>query len=382
MDCTRHPALHLGLLAPCATRTLPWLVIGLATQAAGAQTQALPPGAVTPAPPAAAASAPEDERDEREAARKGRERTDRTVDQAAPQTMADAPLTPQGEEPPPSVIRRGPLNVRRDEASLGFDHALSSRWVLGGLLGTSRARSKRHQLEIFDGVPEEFGNASDTAVRTRNTLYALTLTHYPRPDVFLDTTVAFMRSHLQMERLVNDAALFEGNTQGRSWNVAVSGGGLWRSGRLAWVPQLGLSYVDAKVDAMPTTESFPFEDPPTIGIEGFRVGEQRQKTLSALLGGQLQWTQSVPFGTLTPYTRASWQQRLWMRADPVVSTTLAREPVLVDLGAATSRRVLTLAVGALAQLPGGTSLFAELSHARGNADLHEKRASIGLKFEK
>ena len=334
----------------------------------------------SPAAPEAPASAPSRAQsdEDRDAARKERERQGRGTDQAAPQTANDAPLPPQGEPAPQPRIERSPLRVRREELSIGVDHALSRQWVVGGLLGYSRARLTRSQASFFTpGAPADQTDAA--TVRTRSSSFAGTLTHYPRPDVFVDASLSYMRTRYEVERIVNDLALFEGRNAGRQWALSASAGRVWRRGALALIPHAGIDYVDTRIEALDTNE-FLF-DPPEGPFPGFRVGEQRMKVWSAMLGTQAQWINSTSFGTLTPYARVMGRRRLSIRAEPVVSTADGADPVTTDLATATSRSLGTLAGGLLLQFSGGISAFADIACSRGNAGLRETRFAAGIKFE-
>ena len=360
--------------------TPPRLALLFAASALGCAFSHRAAAQTNPAAPERAASAPAREQtdEDRDAARKERARQGRSADQAAPQTANDAPLPPQGAPAPQPRVERSPLRVRREELSLGVDHALSPQWVIGGLLGYSRAKLTRSQASFFTpGAPPDQQDAA--SVRTRSTSFAGTLTHYPRPDVFVDTSLSFMRTRYEVQRVVNNAALFEGRNAGRQWALSASAGRIWRSGSLALIPHAGIDYMDTRIDALDT--SYVLLDPPDGPFSGFRVGEQHMKVWSATLGTQAQWINSTSFGTLTPYARVMWRQRLAIRAEPVVSAADGADPLTTDLASATSRRMGTVAGGLLLQFSGGISAFADLAYTRGNAGLRETRLAAGIKFE-
>jgi Autotransporter beta-domain len=309
------------------------------------------------------------------------ERANRATELGSPQAVGDAPLPPQGQPTPKPVITRGPLTVRRVELSAGVDHALSPQWVLGGLVGLSRARLHRFQSELPpNSAPGSLPTESDTTVRPRGTTLAVTLTHYPRDDVFIDATVSALRTSFDVDRLVNDAVRFTGNNRGRAVGLSLTAGGVWRYTGLAVVPQAGLDYVVSRVDPLHT--SYTFIDTGDGPFEGFAVSAQRQKALSALAGVQLQWARSAAFGTVTPYVRTALRQRLSLHGDAVVATAPAAIDVVTDPQLQSSKRGLTVAGGVLAQFPGGTSLFADLGVARGEGQLRETRLAMGIKFER
>jgi outer membrane autotransporter protein len=308
------------------------------------------------------------------------ERSNRATELGAPQAVGDAPLPPQGEPAPRPQITRGPLTVRRVELSAGFDHALSPQWVVGGLVGGARARLRRSQSELPpDALPGSLPTDSDTTVRTRATTLALTLTHYPREDVFVDASLLWQRTSFDVDRVVNDLVRFGGSNRGRSVSAMLAVGGVWRHAGMAVVPQVGIEYVDSRVDPLQT--NYVFIDTGEGPFEGFAVSAQHQRALSALAGLQLQWPQSTAFGTLTPYLRTSLRERLSLHGDEVIATAPGADPVLTDPQVPSSKRAATLAGGMLAQFPGGTSLFADLGHTRGQGQLRETRLALGVKFE-
>ena len=272
---------------------------------------------------------------------------------------------------------RTPLRIKREEASVGVDHALSPQWVIGGLLGYAHGKLTRSQSSTFppQTTPSQF---DDATVRTRSTSIAATLTHYPQPDVYVDASLSYMRTRFDVQRLVNDLTLFEGRNAGRQWALSASVGRIWRSGSVALIPQLGVDYIDTRIEALDT--SYVFLNPPDGPFPGFQVGEQRMKVWSATLGGQVQWINSVSFGTVTPYARAMWRQRLAIHADPVVSTAPGADALTTDLASATSRYMSTVAAGLLLQFSRGISAFADIGYSRGDPG-RETRFAFGIKFE-
>jgi outer membrane autotransporter protein len=274
---------------------------------------------------------------------------------------------------PKPIPRRGPLTVRRFDFSAGIDHALSERWAVGGLVGLGRGRLHRFQTgEAWD---------KDTTIRTHSATLAGTLSWFPVPDVSIDATLAYQRTSFDFERVDSSGATrrsFFGDNAGRSWGLLLSAGTAWRGDGVALLPQVGLDYVASRVD--PLNASIP--NPPAGSVENFQVAARRADTLSGLLGLQAQWPRSVSFGTVTPYVRASWRERLAQSSPPVVVSGSGPDPREADLEVETSRRAATLAAGALTQLSGGISLFGDLGYTRGTGNLRETRLSVGFKLER
>lgn len=349
-----------------------------------AQAQTTRPTAPFRGPPKPVAECPPPQREDCAAQKRKeeQERAERPTEQASPQLAGDAPLPPQGAEDPPFRIERGPLKVQHYEASLGLDHALSRQWGLGGLIGVSRGRLRRQQTEFATDsvIPNDPGQDSDTTVRTHNTTLAVTLGYFPQPSVFVDGTLSVMRTRLDMQRVVNGLAEFNGEHSGRSVGLSLSAGKVLRMGPRVLVPQVGLDYVSSRTDALHTT--YTFYDSPGLREEGFSVGEQRQKTLAALIGAQVQWPFSTSTGTLTPYVRSTWRERLWLKADPVLATAPGADDRQLNPEDWSSKRSIALGAGVLAQFSGGISAYADLSYTRGTNDLRATRLGVGLKFER
>ena len=311
------------------------------------------------------------------------ERANRTPELGSPQAVGDAPLPPQGEPAEPPVITRGPLGVRRSELSVGVDHALSPAWVVGGQLGVSRTRLHRSQSEMpAHPGPSSIPQVSDTTVRANGSTAALAFTHFPKGDLFIDTTLAFQRTSLRNDRVVNDLVLFSGDTRSRAVSLSLAVGEVWRYRQgIAVAPQAGLDYSDARVSPLRTRFIY-LELPSEPPHKGFEVSAQHQKQLSATVGAQLQWVRSTSFGTLTPYLRTMLRQRLWLRGNDVVATANGADPVVTDPQLLSSKRSATLAAGVLAQFMEGVSLFADFGATRGQGQLHEVRLAVGIKFER
>jgi outer membrane autotransporter protein len=315
-----------------------------------------------------------------------RERVGRGSELNTPSVVGDAPLPPQGEPPPPIVpplppiVTRGPLHVRRFDVSAGVDHALSERWVLGGIVGVSRGKLERSQsVTVPDAEPNSLPELSDTTIRTHSSTLTATLTWFPQPDVFIDGSLAYQRTSFDVRRLVNSLALFSGSNDGRSWGLSLSAGTALR-GEVTVVPQVGLDYVDSQIDALNTGLIF-VETGERADELGLHISERRSKTWSGVFGLQVQKPLGASFGTVTPYARVLLRQRLSQSGTPAVATAIGATPVTTDLESQGSKRSATLAVGLLTQTPGGISVFGDVGVTRGSGDVRERRVSIGIKFE-
>jgi hypothetical protein len=285
-----------------------------------------------------------------------------------------APNVVCGDAGPP-VVSRGPLSVRRLDLSVGIDHALSPRWVVGALVGVGRGRV--HRIETVSAGSTV--NSKNTTIRTRNATIAALLTWFPVTDISVDGSLSLQRAKLDFERFDSlGGRRFIGDNAGRAWSATLSASRAWRGEGVALVPQAGLVYVDNRVD--PLRASIP--DPPPGSVENLTVSQQRAKALSALFEAQAQWPRSRSFGVLVPYARLAWRERVSYRGDPVVTQTGDNNGrTTTDLETQTARRTGTLAAGVLAVLANRMSLFGDLGYTRGSGDLREARLSLGLKFE-
>lgn len=342
------------------------LHLALACLAAHAQTPK--PAAAECPPERADKCATEDEPD----------RPVRNNDPGSPQVAADAPVPAAGGPggPTPSLrFERGPLKVRSHGFSLAVDHTLSPQWVVGVLGNVAKGRIERSQTE-FSTPPGGSTTLlrSDTTVNTRSTSLAASLSYFTRDAIAIDGALSFTRTQLETQRITDEPNEFSGDNVNRSVGLWLSASRIWRFGPRSVVPQLGLEYVDTRTDALDARQRNP------AGL-GFRIDEKQQRTLATLLSVQLQQPVSVSFGTLTPYGRVSWRQRLWKQADPVTSQNafgLTRE---LDPDSTESRSSIGLAAGVIAQFTRGIATFADVSVRRGSNDLRETRLGVGLRFE-
>ncbi len=310
----------------------------------------------------------------------------RNNDAAAPQVVGDAPLDPAGGPggPAPSLrFERGPLKVRNFGVSLAFDRALSPQWVLGGIVNVSKGKLRRQQTEFdaTNGLPANVIR-SDTTVDTRSTSLAASLSYFTRDAIAIDGAFSFMRTQLETRRVSNDTDQFTGENVSNAWGLWLSASRIWRFGPRSLVPQWGVEFTDTTTKPLSAIYQ-DLSDPLNgdNGTVGFTVGEQKQRVLAGVLSLQLQQPISMRFGTLTPYGRVTWRQRLWRDADPIVgrnSNGLTRE---IDPDSAESRSSIGLAAGVVLQLTRGISSFVDVSHRRGSNDLQETRVGLGLKFE-
>jgi uncharacterized protein YhjY with autotransporter beta-barrel domain len=278
-----------------------------------------------------------------------------------------------GEPFPRPVPQRGPLTVRRFDLSVGVDHLLSRQWAVGGLVGVGRARVQR--LQTGEAVPK------DTTVRSRSSTLAATLSWFPTPDAVVEATLATQRTSFDFERTDRSSSgsrTFFGENSGRSHGLLLHAANAWRRGAVTLVPQLGLEHMQSRIDPLDAS----IANPPPGSVENFQVTAQKTTTLSGVAGLQAQWPRSVSFGTVTPFARAAWRQRLSQRSDPVVADGPGPLPREIDLNAESVQYAATLAGGALVYLTGGTSLYAELGLSRGDQKLRETRLSVGIKFER
>lgn len=312
----------------------------------------------------------------------------RNNEAAAPQVVGDAPLGPAGGPggPAPSLrFDRGPLKVRNYGLSLAVDHALSPQWVLGGIVNVAKGKLERQQTEFdaTNGTPPNVIRSS-TTVDTRSTALAASLSYFTRDAIAIDGAFSLMRTQLETRRLSNDTDQFTGENVSHAWGLWLSASRIWRFGPRAFVPQVGLEYTDTRTDPLTATYQ-DLTDPTNAnglnGSVGFRVGEQKQRVLASVVSVQLQQPVSLRLGTLTPYGRLTWRQRLWKDTDPILGTNsngLTRE---LDPDSAESRSSIGLAAGVVLQLTRGIGSFVDVSHRRGSNDLRETRVGLGLKFE-
>jgi outer membrane autotransporter protein len=355
------------------SRSLAPLLLMLAGAAAQAQGSREPP--CPPDKPREDCPAPEEQ-----------DRRVRNNEAAAPQVVGDAPLDPAGGagNPPPNLrFERGPLRVRNFGVSLAVDRVLSPQWVLGGIVNVSKGKLQRQQTE-FDST---FGDPptvirTDTTVDTRSTSLAASLSYFTRDAIAIDGAFSIMRTQLETRRISNDTDQFTGENVSNAWGLWLSASRIWRFGPRALVPQAGLEYTDTRTKPLAAIYQ-DLSDPLNgdNGTVGFTVGEQKQRVLASVIGVQLQQPVSLRFGTLTPYGRVTWRQRLWRDAAPVLgsnSNGLTRE---LDPDSAESRSSIGVAAGVVLQLTRGISSFVDVSHRRGSNELQETRVGLGLKFE-
>jgi outer membrane autotransporter protein len=325
------------------------------------------------------APCPDDRRDDCPA---DEDRPVRNNDAAAPQVVGDAPLPAAGGvgTPPPSLrFERGPLKSRAYGVSLGVDHVLSPQWTLGVLANVARGRIQRSQTEFATTAGTTVVTPSDTTVDTRSTSLAASLSWFTPGGIALDGAFSVMRTRLDTRRVSNGTDEFSGQNVSKAWGLWFSASRILRLGPRALVPQLGLEFVDTRTD--PLVASFrDLTDPNNTG-PGFTVDEQKQRVLAGVLGAQLQQPVSTGFGTLTPYGRVTWRQRLWKDADPVNSVNANGFTRELDPDSAESRGSIALAGGLIAQFTRGVACFADVSYRRGTNDLRETRLGLGLKFE-
>lgn len=359
-------------------RRLTPIALTLICLAANAQTARNAPPRLQPAP----ADCPSDTRDDCPKATDEQDRPVRNNDAAAPQVVGDAPLPAAGGggTPAPSLrFERGPLKLRSYGFSLAVDHALSPQWVVGAIANVAKGRIERSQTEFAttDGVTVV--TPSDTTVNTRSTSLAASLSYFTRDAIAFDGALSVMRTQLETRRVSNSTDEFSGDNVSHAYGLWLSASRIWRYGAMALVPQLGLEYVDTRTDPLVATFK-DLSDPANTG-PGFTVGEQRQRMLASLLSAQLQQPFSTGFGTLTPYGRVTWRQRLWKNADTVNSVNVNGFTRELDPDSAESRSSIGLAAGVIAQFTRGVSSFVDVSYRRGTNDLRETRLGLGLKFE-
>lgn len=357
------------------------LALALICLAADAQTVRKPPAAQ---PKPAAADCPAERQDgcPADPAADEQDRPVRNNDAGLPQIAADAPLPAAGGSgtPAPSLrFERGPLKLRSHGLSLALDHLLSPQWAVGVIGNVARGRIERSQTEFATTAGTTVVTPSDTTVNTRSTSLAASLSYFTRDAIAFDGAFSVMRTRLETRRVSNGTDEFTGDNVSHGYGLWLSASRIWRFGPRAVVPQLGLEYVDTRTD--PLVANFRDLSNPANTGPGFTIGEQRQRTLASLLSAQLQQPFSTGFGTLTPYGRVTWRQRLWKDADPVNSANANDFTRELDPDSAESRSSIGLAVGLVAQFTRGISSFADVSHRRGSNDLRETRLGVGLKFE-
>lgn len=299
---------------------------------------------------------------------------ERGVDITTPQVVNEAPLPPQGVPAPTPEVVRGPLYIERSDFSAGFDHLISREFALTGLIGYSYGKVHRAQTSFFGPPP---GQEDDTTIQTENQNGALILSYFPTRNAFADFALSYGRTSYRIQRIVNEIAPFSGKTAGESFGASLDAGLVFRFAQCAVIPQIGVDYVDSRVSA--TRLNLPVQGDP-VGLNIFMSG-QRVKTTDAHYDLQLQWINSVGFGTLTPYARVRYRQRLDTRANQVIATADGPQDIVIDLTTLSSKYATTVGGGLLAQFRHGIGAFLDFSRTEGTADLRERRIAVGLRFE-
>lgn len=278
----------------------------------------------------------------------------------------------------------GPLSVRRLDFSLGIDHAVSPSWVIGALYGHGRATLERRETttELFAADPPRI-TFKDARIRARSNTVAAVLTWFPAPDVSIDGSASLQRMDFEFERSDDpDRVRYRGDNAGRATGFSLSASKAWRLARTVLVFRAGLDQVDSRVDALRAVD--PVRTPrPGFEPDTLEVSPQRTKVLAGLAELQAQWPLSYSFGVWLPHLRATWQQRLKQRSDPIRAevnddTALITEAQQQQIG----KKAATVAVGAMALFKNRSSVFVELGATRGSGELRETRLAVGAKIER
>lgn len=290
-----------------------------------------------------------------------------------------------GQDPVPiaTVNTPGRLGVRRLDISLGIDHALSPRWVIGALYGHGRATLERRETttELFEADPPR-NTVKDARVRARSHTLAAVLTWFPAPDVSVDGSVSLQRTDYAFQRVDSPGGLrYRGDNAGRASGLSLSASKAWRLAGTVIVSRAGLDRVDSRVDALRAVK--PGGAPPSgAGPDTLEVSAQRTKVLAGLAELQAQWPLSYGFGVLLPHLRVTWQQRLKQHSDPIRAEVNDGISLITEAQQQIGKKAATVAFGATALFKNRSSVFVELGATRGSGELRETRLALGAKFER
>ncbi len=183
------------------------------------------------------------------------------------------------------------FNYKNWGVTLGSDYKLTEKFLFGGafsyILSDSDFDHRSGHLDTDSYIGSLYGS------------------YYPFENFYVDGIVHYGHINYDLIRDLDLAMpqdpgrnLAKSDTDGRLWGFTATAGYHLQHGGLTFTPYVRASYRRLIVDGYRETSNLPL-----LRLE---VGEQHVRSLQSVVGGQVSYAISLPWGVLTPQFRGEW----------------------------------------------------------------------------
>ncbi len=161
-----------------------------------------------------------------------------------------------------------------------------------------------------------------------------------------------------------------GDTRGDEWAAEIGFGARWQSGAWTFGPHARLTAIDIEIEG--------FTERGALGLN-LDYRDQDIRSLRSVLGGEVSYAISTPFGILLPYLRAEWEHEFEDDARDITAS-YAADPAGNRFAIRTKgpdRDSINLGGGVTMTFPGGVSAFLDVDGILALRDVNQVRVILG-----
>ena len=257
-----------------------------------------------------------------------------------------------------AVDTQSAFKVTSNGVTLGTDYRFDGNHILGAALGLLWANT-----HVSDGGSQNANGYS----------FSFYGSYVPVENAYIDAIINAGHNRYHSSRQQQGAGQATSSTNGDQFGAAVNAGWNFNEGALTLNPYLRVEYIDAKVNG--------FTEDGTPG-DALAIGEQRAKTTTLTLGGQVSYAASTSWGVLVPYGRLEWQYVTHSSTQAVTAQfagLTSPSTILPTLGQ--DKSYGNFGVGTSAIFGNGFAAFFNYEQLFGKENFRDQKYTLGLRID-
>jgi len=247
--------------------------------------------------------------------------------------------------------------------TVGGDYRIKDTLIAGGAVG------------IVDSDSDFNGSRGDVDTSGLSLLgYG---TYYLSETSYVEAVLSFGRSEFDNSRNVTVGATtreVQGDTDGNELTISLGGGYDFARGPLSFSPYGRINYIRTEIDG--------YTEDTNTGLE-LVYKDQDAESLSTVVGGQLSYAISKPYGVFLPTLRFDWTHEFrddsrFITASFLNDPTQGRFKIETD---DPDRDYFLLGLGVAATFRGGRSAYFNYEYLLGQDDLDQESVAAGFRMD-
>ena len=255
------------------------------------------------------------------------------------------------------------FDFNTDGITVGGDYRIKDTLVAGGAVG------------IVDSDSDFNGSRGD--VDTRGLSFLGYGTYYLSETSYLEAVVSFGRSEFENTRNLSIGPItseVEGDTDGNEITISLGAGYDFARGPLSFSPYGKINYIRTEIDG--------YTEDTNTGLE-LVYKDQNADSLSTLLGGQLSYAISKPYGVFLPTLRFDWTHEF--RDDSrFITASFLNDPTQGQFKIKTDdpdRDYFLLGLGVAATFRDGRSAYFNYEYLLDHDNLDQESVAAGFRMD-